>query len=458
MTRILIVDDEETSCRTLKLHFGQQGFDVDTVPSAGRCLEYLDENEVDLIISDIQMPGQDGLSLLQEIHSRSPDLPVIIITAFHSLESTVAAMRGGAVDYVTKPINLKSIEAAVERIIFRRTKTHGDGYVFSSDPSEETIVGKTTIMSDVFKAIGMVSQSFVTVLLLGESGTGKELAARAIHRASDVSESPFIAVNCAALVETLLESELFGHVRGAFTGAVSSRVGKVELAGDGTLFLDEIGELSPQMQGKLLRLLEEREYHTVGGTKTRKCSARFIAATNVDLKARVDSGKFREDLYYRLNVVKITLPPLRDRREDIPLLVEHLLHKINSQFYKGVTRVSAETMQALVNYDWPGNVRQLKNALVKAVVMDVGDTLNLTNLPKEIVSQIPDNNGRADMTDKIPDEEDDETHIPSLKEVEERHIKKVLNNAGWHKGKACQILGISRPKLERRLVEYGIKK
>ncbi len=458
MTRILIVDDEDTSCRTLKLHFGQQGFDVDTVSSAGRCLAYLAENDVDLIISDIQMPGQDGLSLLKEIHSCSPDIPVIIITAFHSLESTVAAMRGGAVDYVTKPINLKSIEAAVDRIVFRRNRAHGDGYVFSSDPSGQTIVGKTTVMNDVFKAIGMVSQSFVTVLLLGESGTGKELVARAIHRASDVAASPFIAVNCAALVETLLESELFGHVRGAFTGAISSREGKVELAGDGTLFLDEIGELSPQMQGKLLRLLEEREYHTVGGTQTKKCSARFIAATNVDLKARVDSGKFREDLYYRLNVVKITLPPLRDRREDIPLLVEHLLHKINSQFYKGVTRVSAETMQALVNYDWPGNVRQLKNALVKAVVMDVGDTLNLINLPKEIVPPTSVNSDYEHIADEMSVEEDGVMHISSLKEIEERHIKKVLNNAGWHKGRACQILGISRPKLERRIVEYGIKK
>ena len=303
-------------------------------------------------------------------------------------------------------------------------------------------------MKEVFKSIGMVSQSRVTVLVLGESGTGKELVARAVHRASPDAAAPFIAVNCAALVETLLESEMFGHERGAFTGAVSARKGKVELAGTGTLFLDEIGELSPRMQGKLLRLLEEREYSPVGSGKTLRSDARFITATNLDLAARVKEGEFREDLYYRLHVVNLGLPPLRERLDDVGPLVEHLLRRINREVRKGIRRVTSDVMDALIAFDWPGNVRQLENVLMKAVVMAQGDTLTLADLPAEIA---------AGRTNGEGAETGGETGHMSLKDIERRHIEEVLASTGWHKGRACEILGISRPRLERRLREFAIE-
>jgi transcriptional regulator with PAS, ATPase and Fis domain len=301
----------------------------------------------------------------------------------------------------------------------------------------------------------MVSQSRVTALVLGESGTGKELVARAIHTASPDAGQPFVAVNCAALVETLLESEMFGHERGAFTGAVNTRKGKVELAGEGTLFLDEVSELSPRMQGKMLRLLEEREYSPVGGTATKISKVRFITATNVDLAERARTGEFREDLYYRLNVVSIRIPPLRERRGDIPLLVEHLLKKINREIHKGIRRVPSHVMDALMAYAWPGNVRELENVLMKAVVLAQGDILNIAELPAEIVGQTTaiGATGQATVASAVRS-----PSSASLKDVERDHIKQVLVEAGWHKGRACEVLGISRPRLERRIQEYGLRR
>jgi len=453
MPRVLIIDDEQASCRTLKLHFGQKGFDVDIAESVDQGLAVLNSTLPDVVISDIRMPGRDGLSLLAEIRDTHPDIPVIMITAFQDLDSTVAAMHGGAVDYVPKPIDLEELEAALDRALKMRDEHDSDALVLDSSDVTGTIVGRSRAMKDVFKLIGMVSQSRVTVLLLGESGTGKELVSRAVHKVSSDTDKPFIAVNCAALVETLLESEMFGHEKGAFTGAVSTRKGKVEMAGEGTLFLDEIGELSPRMQGKLLRLLEEREYAPVGGSQTKHSGARFVAATNVDLAAKVASGEFREDLFYRLNVFSINLPPLRERGEDIPLLVEHLLKKINREIHKGVRRVPADVMRALQAYDWPGNVRQLENVLMKAVVMARGDALSIAQLPEEIAGAA----GGAGEVMPIA-EGGDSNGEKSLKELEREHIRRVLDSTSWHKGRTCEILGISRPRLERRLREYGIER
>jgi DNA-binding NtrC family response regulator len=452
MPRLLIIDDEAASCRTLKLHFTQRGFDVDTALSADEGLSKLEALAADVLISDIRMPDRDGLSLLEELRHRYPGLPVIMITAFQDLESTVAAMHGGAVDYVPKPIDLEELEAAVDRAISLRAAHAGDGLVLDSATAAGTIIGRSRAMQEVFKSIGMVSQSRVTVLVLGESGTGKELVARAIHRASPDAEEPFVAVNCAALVETLLESEMFGHERGAFTGAVATRKGKVDLAGEGTLFLDEVSELSPRMQGKLLRLLEEREYSPVGSTATKISRARFTTATNVNLAERVRNGEFREDLYYRLNVVNIRVPPLRERREDISLLVEHILKKIHREIHKGIRRVPSPVMDALVAYAWPGNVRQLENVLMKAVVLAQGDVLNIADLPPEIAREEPATTGAAAEIGPGP------TSAASLKDVERDHIKQVLASTGWNKGRACEILGISRPRLERRIREYGLRR
>jgi DNA-binding NtrC family response regulator len=424
---------------------------VDTASNANEGLGRLLAAPADVVISDIRMPGRSGLELLEDIRKRLPDVPVIMITAFQDLDSTVAAMHGGAVDYVPKPIDINELDEAVDKALKIRAEDSSEGLVIDSGEAGGTIIGRSRAMKEVFKSIGMVSQSRVTALILGESGTGKELVARAIHMASPDATSPFVAVNCAALVETLLESEMFGHERGAFTGAVSARKGKVEQAAGGTLFLDEISELSPRLQGKLLRLLEEREYSPVGSSKTMRSDARFIAATNVDLAVRVKTGEFREDLYYRLHVVNIGLPPLRDRRGDIGPLVEHLLKRINREVRKGIRRVSSEVMDALVGHDWPGNVRQLENTLLKAVVMAQGDTLTLTDLPAELSGGPANGTGAAAGNWQA----EQSSHV-SLKDLERRHIEEVLSSTGWHKGQACEILGISRPRLERRLREFSI--
>ncbi len=447
MSRILIIDDEESSCRTLKLHFGQRGFDVETALSADEGLAKLFAHPTDIVVSDIHMPGRDGFSLLGEIRDRLPDIPVIMITAFHDLDSTVAAMHGGAVDYVPKPIDLEELEAAVDRAIKLRSGYPDDGLVLDSRDVTGIVVGKSHAMKEVFKSIGMVSQSRVTVLISGESGTGKELVARAIHKVSPESDHPFVSVNCAALAETFLESEFFGHEQGAFADAMASRMGKVELAGEGTVFLDEISELSPYLQAKLLRLLEDREFTPVGGTRIVASQARFIVGTNVDLAERVGSQQFREDLYYKLNVVNISLPPLRQRREDIPLLVEHLVKKINLEIHKDIRRIPSGVMDMLEAFDWPGNVRQLENVLKKAVVMAQGDTLSL--------SAVADGPGDDSGARPPADGGGDLDMACSLKDLEREHIKRVLTVTNWHKGRTCEILGISRPRLERRIAEYG---
>lgn len=444
MARLLVIDDEQASCRTLKLHFEQRGFDVETASGADEGLAVLSDDSFDLVISDIRMPGRDGLSLLGEIHQKTPDLPVIMITAFQDLDSTVAAMHGGAVDYVPKPIDLDELEAAVDRALRSQTGHSGDDIVFDQSDATGTIVGRSAAMQEVFKQIGIASQNRVNILIQGESGSGKEVIARAIHKVGTDADKLFVAVNCSSLVETFLESELFGHEVGAFSEANNERTGKVALAGEGTLFLDEANELSPHLQSKLLRLLEDREYTPIGGTREMNSQARYIVSTNVDLASLVAEGRFREDLYYRLGVFTISIPPLRERTEDIPLLVEHLLNKINRETRKNINRVPSELMELLIAYDWPGNVRQLENVLMKAVVMASGDVLSVSYLPDEIVS-----GGKSS---------DHPTSVDSqktLKELERSHILSALTETGWHKGRTCKILGISRPRLERRIAEFG---
>lgn len=453
MAHILVVDDDRAICQTLESHFQKYGFDVSVAHTAEEGISAAcSSRNIDAIISDIRLPVKGGLDLLREVKEKHPALPIIMITAFHDLEMTVAAMQAGAADYVPKPIDLAELDAAVERTLANAgsSRTHQDTSLILgiTENSTTQIVGQSFVMKEVFKSIGLVAQSRVTALILGESGTGKELVARAIHNASAERHQPFVAVNCAALVDSLLESELFGHERGAFTGAVNAHKGKIEQVGEGTLFLDEIAELSPLIQGKLLRVLEAREYSPVGSTQIKKSSARFLAATNVDLLSRVASGDFREDLFYRLNVATINLPPLRERREDIPLLVDFLLRKINRNLRKNFRKVSGDAMACIQSYPWPGNVRQLENALMKAAVMERGDTLTLERLPKEIRGTPP---ASAYCSPPRPDSE-----LTSLREMERDHIARVLARTGWHKGRTCEILGISRPKLERRIREFNL--
>lgn len=458
MTKILIVDDDESSSRTLKLYFSSQGYEVETASNAADGFAAVTIEAPDLLVSDICMPEEDGLSFMKRVHVICPNLPVIMITAFQDMDSTVSAMKSGAVDYIHKPIDIEELKTAVVHALASNHHHEDDALVLDSTDASGMIIGRSRLMKEVFKSIGLVSQSRVTVLIRGESGTGKEMVARAIHKASDDAVKPFVSVNCAALVETLLESEMFGHEKGSFTGAVNAHKGKVELAGDGTLFLDEIGELSPRLQGKLLRLLEEREYSPVGGSQIKLCKARFVTATNVDLEEKVSSGEFREDLYYRLNVFSMYLPALRDHREDIPSLVEHLLKKIRAEACREIKRVPNDVLEALSRYDWPGNVRQLENVLLKAVVTAQGDTLTMGHLPPKIAETKYSEKGPTEATiPMIP--VDDEAVGPtskSLKMIEREHIIQVLDSTGWHKGKTCEILGISRPKLDRRIVEYGL--
>ncbi|GAB6051799.1 sigma-54 dependent transcriptional regulator [Magnetospira thiophila] len=447
MPTILITDDDIAICRTLQLHYEQRGYRVLVAHSPDEALPHVRAGGVDAVVSDVRMPGRDGFSLLKEIHGTQPELPVIIMTAFHDLESTVRAMQGGAADYIPKPIDVNEMDTALERALSRVSGRLDEDLQIGVGPEDPTmIVGQSHVMKEIFKQIALVAQSPVTVLIQGESGTGKELVARAIHKASPNHDRPFMAVNCAALVETLLESEMFGHERGAFTGAVSTHVGKVELVGDGTLFLDEIGELSPAMQGKLLRVLEAREYSPVGSSQVKTSKARFIAATNLDLNSQVESGAFREDLFYRLNVVSIGLPPLRERREDIPLLVEHLMRRINRDVQRSIRSVTANCLDCLKSHDWPGNIRELDNVLMKAVVMERGNVLTATHLSDDLrCAARPCEDRPAGAAEAL-----------SLKELERRHIVHVLKQTGWHKGKACDILGVSRPRLERRIKEFGL--
>lgn len=455
MPRILVTDDDAAIRQSLELHFQQAGHEVVTAANGEEALDIVGREPVDVVISDVRMPGMGGLALLTRLREEMPELPVIIMTAFHDLDTTITALHGGAVDYVPKPIDVGNMDAALQRALEQAGKgssgpVESDGtLILKPDTRKTIIVGESHAMQNVFKQIALVSQSRATVLLQGESGTGKELVARAIHQASQNRDAPFMAVHCAALVENLLESELFGHARGAFTGAVSTHKGKVEQVGSGTLFLDEIAELSPIMQGKMLRILEAREYSPVGSTEIKKTDARFITATNVNLRENVHKGLFREDLFYRLNVVVISMPPLRERRICIPALVNHLLLRINRDLRRHIQGVTADAMHCLIGYNWPGNVRELENVLMKTAVMERGSMLTRESLPKEV------NCDRLEGTPLEPIK--DEEELLSLKELERRYISRVLEQVGWHKGKACEILGISRPKLQRHIEEFNLE-
>ncbi len=454
MKKILIIDDDSASCRTLQLHFISEGFAVQTAHNVNDGLQAAQEMQPHLIILDIKMPGRSGLEGLPDFKQAHPDSSIIMITAFHDMESTIEAMQLGACEYIHKPIDLDELETAVSNAL-NRTEAMKNNLEISPKNAinKSSMVGSSWMMKEVFKTIGLVASQPITVLITGESGTGKELAARAIHNASDRSKGAFIAINCAALVETLLESDMFGHEKGSFTGAINRQAGKFELANGGTIFLDELGELSPTIQAKLLRVLQEKEFTPVGGLHTKKTDARIIAATNVDLEQKVKEGSFREDLFYRLRVVTIDMPALRDRTDDIKPLVEVLLGRINKELKRNVTRLSQETMDSFMLYSWPGNVRELNNVLMKAVALCPSDIITPDLIPKEI-SQVKETINQP-LNDLAVDKRD--THLISLDEIEKLHVMRVLQQTQWHKGKACDILGVSRPRLRRMMVNYQIE-
>lgn len=446
--KILIVDDEKSLLESLEMFFSEKGYNVACAMTAAEAIEKNHSFEPDVIVLDIRLPDKDGLEVLREFRETTKRSNVIIITAFHDMDTTIKAMKFGACEYIPKPIDIEELEGAVERAA--RAGAPGPATnAMSLDPSliyeKGRIIGKSREMKEIFKAIGILSENKVTVLIEGETGTGKEMIARAIHYHSPVKDAPFIGINCSSIVGTLLESELFGHEKGSFTGAIATKKGKFELAGEGTIFLDEVSEIPFELQAKLLRFLQEKEFEHVGGERSLKSNARVIAATNRDLWQMVREGHFREDLFYRLSVAMIRVPPLRARRSDIPLLIQYLLKKINADLRHSIKRVEERAMERLLAYHWPGNVRELENVLTRGVISTPGEVI----LDEFIVTLL-------EKTAAEEEAKDAPGTMTTLQDVEKVHILKVLQHTGWHFGKTCGILGISRPTLRQKLKEYDI--
>jgi two-component system, NtrC family, response regulator AtoC len=453
MAKILVIDDDSSIAESLDLYLTEEGYTVYTAATGTDGLNAFVKHAPDLVILDIRLPDIDGFTVLEDLREEEENVKVVMITAYHDMDSTIKAMKGGAFDYIHKPINVEELDMAIRKAL-KTLEMEKKISGLLNEPSRSfkvgDIIGNNKEMKEIFKTIGVVSQSRTTVLIEGESGTGKELIAKVIHN-NTAPDEPYIAVNCSAIVETLLESELFGHERGSFTGAVVRKLGKFELARYGTVFLDEISEMSINLQAKLLRVLQEMDFERVGGKDSIKVNARIITATNKDLKGMVKEGKFRDDLYYRLNIVSIRIPPLRERREDIPTLVEYLLAKINRELHKKVIGVSEEIMDIFMKYRWPGNVRELENLLTRAVVVAKSQILIRSDFPELADDTVNGANGKNDEI--IVDPRKNMT----LDEVEEQYIRRVIkDNHNSTKGDICDILGISRPTFERKLEKYGI--
>jgi DNA-binding NtrC family response regulator len=426
---ILVVDDEEIVRESLVEWLREEGYNAEAAEDGFKALEKLKERNWDIALVDLKMPKMDGLELLEKIKQESPDTQVIIFTAYATVHTAVQAIKKGAYDYLVKPLDPEEVSLLIERLLKSQELLKEVSFLRKELTKQyrfHDLVSKSPKMQKIFELARTVAKSNSNILILGESGTGKELLARAIHNESPRANGPFVAVSCVAIPDTLLESELFGHEKGAFTDAIAQKKGKFELAHGGTLFLDEIGDISPKMQLTLLRVLEEKEFTRVGGTKPIKVDVRIIAATNRDLQKAVQEGRFRDDLYYRLNVITIQLPPLRERKEDIPLLVQHFIEKFNLQMGKKVERISDEALRILMQYDWPGNVRELENTIERAMVITKGKVIT----PEDI--EIPG------LQKSFPPPESEKT----LEAVERAHILRVLNETDWNIQRSAQILGI----------------
>ncbi|MGH2381353.1 MAG: sigma-54-dependent transcriptional regulator, partial [Candidatus Limnocylindria bacterium] len=436
---VLVVDDDADIRTLLKDLLGEEGYAVRTAQSGAQALEEIAKDLPDLVMMDVKLPDQDGIGVLRQLKREHSDLEVIVMTAFGGSSTAIKAMEHGAYDYVTKPFEIDDLLATLKRVF-----EHAD---MSSEVSalrlelgkreaeRERIVGSSKPMLEVFKLIGKVAPSDATVLITGESGTGKELIAEALHRASKRNPHTLVKVSCAALPETLLETELFGHEKGSFTGAMTMRKGRFETANKGTIFLDEIGEMTPGTQTKLLRILQEREFERIGSNTPIKIDIRVITATNRNLADEVTSGKFREDLYYRLNVIHIHMPPLRERKDDIALLVEHFLVKFRHSPGAIPTSISEDALQRLVDYDWPGNVRELENVIHRAVVLATGPVLHLQDVPLDVA--MPEAGARLTEDDGLPLRE-------ACDRFERQYVLRVLERVQWNVSRAARLLGVHR--------------
>ena len=448
-SRVLVVDDDQAMCDLLEGALGRRGFSVTSRTAADEAFALLAAEDFDVVITDLQMKGMNGLELCERISQNRPDVPVVVMTAFGSLETAVAAIRVGAYDFITKPIDLEPLRLALERAVRHRALTREVGLLRQTVREArhfEELIGSSPAMGQVYELIERVAAVDATVLITGESGTGKEMVARAIHRRGKRSSGHFVAINCAAVPEALLESELFGHEKGAFTDARSARPGLFVEASGGTLFLDEIGELPLALQSKLLRALQERAVRPVGAAREVPFDARLLAATNRDLETAVEERRFRDDLYYRINVVNLALPPLRARGGDVLLLAQHFLEHFTRMFDKPVTAIAPAAADKLLSYTWPGNVRELANCIERAVALTRFTELVVEDLPEKI---------RAYSRSHVVVAGSDPTELVPLEEVERRYILHALEAVGGNRTLAAQTLGLDRKTLYRKLKAYG---
>jgi len=450
MPTIFICDDEPEILRYLDKLLQASGYLVETFPRGTDLLARLESAAAmpcDVILQDVRMPDLDGLQMLDQLCKRWPDIPVVIMTAHGTIEDAINAIKQGAYDYITKPFPKEKLLGMLERLLDHRRLARENQLLREElqrgSGGADAIIFRSQSFREVYDLTLQVAESDANILVMGESGTGKELIAGALHRNSPRRDKPFVSLNCAVLSDTLLESQLFGHVRGAFTGAVMNQKGLLEEADGGTLFLDEIGDVSPAVQAKLLRVTQEKDFIVLGSTRTRKVDVRFVAATNKDLINEVREGRFREDLYYRLNVISINLPPLRERREDIEPLARHFLKASTRRMKKDVREIDDTALQTLLQYDWPGNVRELENVIERAVILARNGLITSSLLPLGARRDAPS------ATAGTP-------QLVALDEIERQHITSILKETGFHKSRAAEILGISRKTLDRKITEYRL--
>ena len=448
---ILVVDDDPGLRESFRLILEDE-YEVLDVPDGAQALDIVRSCQVDLVLLDIRLPGMDGLEVLERIKALDEQLDVILVTAVKTVRTAVSAMKLGALDYLTKPFDEEEVLAVIRRALEKRALEREVVFLRSELARRDDLyemIGQSAEMRRLHGLVAQVARTTATVLITGESGTGKELLARAIHRQGPRRDRPFVAVNPAAIADSLMETELFGHERGAFTGAYQRKLGRFELAQGGTLFLDEIGALRPEMQAKLLRVLQEREIERVGGTHTVKLDLRIIAATNTDLKHAVAVQAFREDLYYRLNVVQITMPPLRERRDDIGTLADHFVRRYRQQFGKQIVGVAPDALEALADYSWPGNVRELQNVIERCVALADGPLIRLSDLPLEFM--IPDVRSRAVAAGSLDLEEAHE-------QFERQIVRRVLDRVDWNQSEAARLLGLHRNTLKVKMARWNLKR
>lgn len=454
-TRVLITDDDMVTCRLFAKVLGEEGYQVDWVQTGEAALSHLHQETYDLLVIDVRMPGMNGLEVTRAVHKEHARMPIVVMTAFGSMETAIAAIHEGAIDYLSKPINLDALKSVVSKALQgkeKRNHAEEDSIAVQDREPLGTVIGRSPAMVEVYKTVARVAPTKSTVLILGESGTGKELIARALHQHSPRARHPFVAVDCGVLTETLLESELFGHVRGAFTGAIVDKKGVFEEAQGGTCFLDEIGDIGPAMQAKLLRVLQEHEIRRVGGKEWISVDVRVIAATNQSLADLVTQRRFRHDLYYRLNVITMHLPPLRERVDDITPLADHFLQRYSQENGKDVTTIADEVRERLRTYAWPGNIRELENAIERAVAFARHSIVTLEDLP----SEVQDSQEPGLLSQHAPDAHSVFAATPTLEALTKQYVQYVLHVTEGNMSRAAKILDIDRRSLYRMTGRFKI--